>query len=128
MAERHPKMKIRTGDSVLIIAGKDKGQRGRVIRVIPERRMVVVEGLTKDKEGKAAPLNAVTKHRKGRPGVQAGDRIRVAAPLHSSKVMVIDPLTDTPTRVARKVEKQKGGKATIVRVAKKTGNTLDSEK
>lgn len=128
MATKTAKLKVRSGDTVLIITGKDKGQKGKVVRVIPTRNMVVVEGLSKDKDGKSVPLNAVTKHKKGRPGVQAGERVRVAAPLHVSNVMVVDPLTDKPSRVGRKIETEKGGETKIVRFAKKTGNQLDSEK
>ncbi len=126
MKTRTAKMKVKTGDTVVIIAGKDKGQKGRVIRVLPERRMVVLEGLSKDKDGKAVPLNAMTKHRKGRPGVQPGERIKLAAPLHVSKVMVIDKLTDQPSRIGKRVETDKSGAKTVVRVAKKTGNVLEN--
>lgn len=115
-----PKMKIRTGDTVLVIAGKDKGQRGRVIRVIPEKQMVVLEGLTKDKEGNAVPLNAVWKHRKSRQADQPGDRIRRPSPLHVSKVMLIDPHSDKPTRVGRRLEDGR-----IVRYAKVSKETVD---
>jgi len=114
------KLKIKTGDTVEVISGKDKGQRGRVIRVIPDRMMVVVEGLSKDKEGKPVPLNAVTKHRKPRNPQQQGERIRIPAPLHISKVKLVDPHSGKPTRVGRRLEDGKW-----VRYAKVSNETID---
>jgi large subunit ribosomal protein L24 len=115
------KLKIKSGDSVMIIAGKDKGARGRVTRVITKKMMVVVEGNDKDKDGNAVPLNAVTKHRKPRAAGEQGQRLRVAAPLHMSKVMLIDPKTNEPTRVGRRTEDGK-----TVRYAKKSNETIDT--
>lgn len=113
------KMKIKTGDTVLIISGKDKGEKGRVIRVNREKQTVLVEGLKKDKEGHPQPLNAMIKHRKAVQG-QPGEKIRRSAPLHVSNVMLIDPHTDTPTRVGRKLEGDK-----LVRFSKKSGKIVD---
>lgn len=118
---KQPKMKIKTGDTVMIIAGKDKGARGRVFKVMPKKMMVLVEGSEKDKEGNAVPLNAVTKHRKPRAMGEQGQRLKVAAPLHVSKVMLIDPKTNEPTRVGRRVEDGK-----LVRFAKKSKETIDT--
>lgn len=114
------KLKLKTGDIVEIIAGKDKGARGRIVRVIPKKMMVVVEGHEKDKEGKNVPLNAVTKHRRARSQAEQSQRIRVAAPLHVSKVMLIDPHSDKPTRVGRRIEDGK-----LVRFAKASNETID---
>lgn len=115
------KLKIKSGDSVMIIAGKDRGARGRVTRVIPKKAMVVVEGHEKDKDGNVVPLNAVTKHRKPRAMGEQGQRLRIAAPLHISKVMLIDPKTNEPTRVGRRTEDGK-----TVRFAKKSKETIDT--
>ncbi len=115
------KMKIKTGDTVLIIAGKDKGERGRVIGVNREKQTVLVEGLTKDKEGHAIPLNAMIKHRKAVQG-QPGEKLRKPSPLHVSNVMLIDPHTDEPTRVGKKLE---GGK--LVRISKNSGKIVDTD-
>lgn len=115
------KLKIKSGDSVMIIAGKDKGARGRVARVITKKMMVLVEGHDKDKDGNAVPLNAVTKHRKPRAVGEQGQRLRIAAPLHISKVMLIDPKTNEPTRVGRRTEDGKS-----VRFAKKSKETIDT--
>ncbi|MCH8274573.1 MAG: 50S ribosomal protein L24 [Armatimonadetes bacterium] len=114
------KLKIKTGDTIEIIAGKDKGERGLVIRVDPKRQLVLVEGLTKGKDGKASPLNAVTKHRKPRGDSDQGERMRVPAPLHISKVMLVDRLTNETTRVGRRVEDGK-----LVRYAKRSDETVD---
>jgi len=115
------KLKIKSGDNVMIIAGKDKGARGRVTRVITKKMMVVVEGHEKDKDGNVVPLNAVTKHRKPRAIGEQGQRLRIAAPLHMSKVMLIDPKTNEPSRVGRRVEDGK-----TVRYAKKSKETIDT--
>jgi large subunit ribosomal protein L24 len=115
------KLKIKSGDSVMIVAGKDKGARGRVIRVMPKKMMVLVEGHEKDKDGNSVPLNAVTKHRKPRAVGEQGQRLRIAAPLHISKVMLIDPKTNEPTRVGRRIEDGK-----TVRYAKKSKETIDT--
>mgnify|MGYP001202586374 CR=1 FL=1 len=116
------KPKIKFGDRVLIIAGKDKGQEGRVIKVDPKRMTILVEGLTKDKQGHAPPLNAVTKHRKARGPQEQGEKVRIPAPLHISKVMLIDPESEKPSRVGRRIENGK-----IVRYAKSTGKTIHTE-
>lgn len=113
------KMKIKTGDTVLIISGKDKGEKGRVISVNREKQTVLVEGLTKDKEGHPVPLNMMIKHRKAVQG-QPGEKIKRPSPLHVSNVMLIDPHTDTPTRVGRKLEGEK-----LIRVSKKSGKNVD---
>jgi large subunit ribosomal protein L24 len=117
-----PKLKIKKGDTVEIIAGKDKGQRGLVIRVIPEKMKVVVEGLTKDKDGKPIPLNAVTKHRKPQRMGEQGEKMRVPAPIHISNVMLVDPLTNERTRVGRR---EVDGK--LKRYAKKSQELIDRD-
>jgi large subunit ribosomal protein L24 len=115
------KLKLRQGDNVMVIAGKDKGARGRVAKVMPKKMMVLVEGHDKDKDGNNVPLNAVTKHRKPRAVGEQGQRLKMAAPLHVSKVMLIDPKTDEPTRVGRRVEDGKS-----VRYGKKSKETIDT--
>ncbi len=105
------KTKIKKNDQVLVIGGKDRGARGRVLRVIPAKSMAVVER-----------VNLVKRHTKANPqrGIQGGILER-EAPIHISNLMVIDPQTDKPTRVGRK--RQADG--TGVRVAKKSGATLN---
>ncbi len=80
-------MRIRTGDTVMVIAGKEKGKTGRVERQFPENDRVVVEG-----------VNIVTRHMKGRPGVRQSGRIQKEAALHVSNVALICNKCNRPTR------------------------------
>ena len=98
-------MKIRTGDSVVIITGKDKGRQGRVLRILPNIGRVVVEG-----------ANMRKKHIKKTPQ-QPGQRITYEASIHVSNVMVLDPKTKKPTRIGYTVDGKTGKK---VRFAKKS--------
>jgi large subunit ribosomal protein L24 len=100
--------KIVKGDEVLVIAGRNKGERGTVRTYIVETDRVVVEG-----------VNIVKKHMKQGRARQAGI-IEVEAPLHVSNVMLVEPGTDEPTRVG--VRKNADGKNE--RFSKKTGNTI----
>ena len=80
--------RIRKGDMVAVISGNDRGKRGRVLRVIPEKNRVVIEG-----------VNIVHKHlRKSQQNPQGG-RIRREAPVHLSNVMPLDSESNKPTRV-----------------------------
>ena len=103
--------KIRKGDRVAIIAGKDLGAEGRVLRVLPRKNKVLVEG-----------INQVTRHEKvrmSRRGAQEGGITHKEAPVQLSNVALICP-SDGPTRVGFRVE-EGGGK---VRVCKKCGTEL----
>lgn len=93
--------RLRKGDRVVVIRGNDKGKQGKIIRVIPERDMVVIEG-----------VNLVKKHLSATPQ-RPGGILEVEAPLPASKVMPLDPETGKRTRV--KIEVRDGKK---VRVAK----------
>ncbi len=105
-------MKIKTGDKVQILAGKDKGKSGKVLQVFTKEQRVSVEG-----------VNLLVKHLKGRNN-QAGQKVEFPAPIHISNVMLIDPKTSKPTRVGKKVLEQKDGKEKRVRIAKKTGEII----
>jgi large subunit ribosomal protein L24 len=72
------KSKIRRGDDVLVIAGKDKGKTGRVLNMLPDRDRVVVEG-----------VNIVTKHAKPRPGIRQGGRIQQESSIHRSNIKLV---------------------------------------
>jgi len=98
-------MKIKKGDNVIIIAGKDKGKKGKVVRALPRSSAVVVEG-----------ANIRKRHQKSRQRGQKGQILEVAAPIHISNVMFVDPKTGVPTRVGIKIV---GG--VRKRVAKKSG-------
>ena len=80
-------MRIRTGDNVLVIAGRDKGKTGRVERNLASEDRVVVEG-----------VNVVTKHMRGRPGVRQSGRIQMEAPIHVSNVVLICNKCNEPTK------------------------------
>jgi large subunit ribosomal protein L24 len=103
------KFHIKTGDTVMVIAGQSKGQTGRIIRMIPKQHRAVVEG-----------VNMVTKHQKPTASSPQGGLSQMEAPLHVSNLMLIDPKTGTPTRVGMKIN-DKGQK---VRIAKKSGETI----
>jgi large subunit ribosomal protein L24 len=102
--------RIKTGDEVVIIAGKNKGSHGKVLKVIPEDERVVVQG-----------VNIVTKHVKpSRENPQGGIQKR-EAPIHLSNVMLADPKSGDPTRV--RFQTLESG--TKVRVAVKSGEQID---
>jgi large subunit ribosomal protein L24 len=101
--------RVRKGDRVVVVAGRDKGAQGEVLRVIPKEERVVVQG-----------VRMVKRHRKASLGGQA--RIEsMEAPLHVSNVAHIDPKDGRPTRIGFKVLED-GRK---VRFAKRSGEVLD---
>ena len=116
---QHVKVKVRQGDRVMIISGKDKGQRGFIAAVAPKEQKVIVLQDNPENPDQPVPLNAAIKHRKAKVQGERSARIKIPVPLHISNVMVIDPKTDEPTRIGRKKEGDK-----IVRYAKKSGETI----
>ena len=102
-------LKIKKGDKVVILSGKDKGKTGEVTRSLPRESKVVVAG-----------VNVITRHRKPTQVNPQGGLERVEAPLHVSKVAIADPKTGKATRVRFET---KGDKK--VRVAVKSGETID---
>lgn len=104
-------MKLRVGDTVLITAGKDKGQKSRVVRVLPAKNAVIVEG-----------VNMYTRHMRPQAG-QPGDRVKKERPLPMAKVMIIND-KGQPDRVGYAVGKD-GLKH---RIFKKTGTVISAEK
>jgi large subunit ribosomal protein L24 len=113
------KLKIRTGDNVMIIAGKDKGQTGFVAAVSPKELKAIVLQKNPENDAQPLPLNAVIKHRKARYQGERSARIKLPAPIHISNLMVIDPDSGKPSRLGRRKEGDK-----LVRYAKKSGKTL----
>ena len=107
-------LKIRTGDQVRMISGKDRGKTGRVLRVQPSKERLFVEGLNMIKRH-TRPHQVAGAHTDAR----LGGVIEREGPIHISNVMVLDP-KGTPTRVA--IERHDGNR---VRVAKKTGAKLE---
>jgi len=104
-------MKIKKGDTVLVIAGKDKGARGKVIHAYPARDRVLVEGVNRIKKH-----TRVTQNQRG---AQSGGIVTQEAPIHISNVMLIDS-DGKPTRVGKKVTED--GKR--VRISRRTGKEL----
>lgn len=104
------KTKIKKNDQVLVIAGKDRGTKGKVLRVIPSKSKAIVER-----------ANMVKRHTKQNPqkGIQGGI-LEKEAPIHLSNLMLLDPQGGKPTRIGRK--RQADGKG--ARVAKVSGTTL----
>jgi large subunit ribosomal protein L24 len=102
-------MKIKKGDIVMVISGKDRGKTGKVTQILPQYNSLVVEG-----------LNVRVRHIKSQRRQEKGQRIEFNAPLNVSKVMLLDPKTNQPTRVGYKIL-ENGDK---VRVAKKSKETL----
>ena len=102
--------RIKTDDEVIVIGGKDRGKRGKVLRVDPKKERVYVEG-----------LNMIKRHqRPSQTTGQGGGVIEREGPIHVSNVMLIDPRDGRPTRVG--IEAQ-DGKA--LRIARRSGARLD---
>ena len=101
---------IRRDDTVMVIAGKDRGKSGKVNRVIREKDRVVVAG-----------VNIATKHVKNRPGIRQAGIIHVEAPLHISNVMLMCPHCAKPTRVGHRFQED----GTKVRVCKRCDDVID---
>ena len=102
-------LKIKKGDTVAVIAGKDLGTHGRILEVLPKKNRVIVEG-----------VNRQTRHKKitmDRRGAQTGGIEHAEAPISASNVALICP-TDGPTRAGYRVEEGTGAK---VRICKKCG-------
>ena len=102
-------MNFKTGDKVVVIAGKDKGKEGNISHVLRAENKVVVEG-----------VNMIKKHTKGN-GQTAGSIVEKEAPVHASNVMMIDPKTGEKTRIGHSTDK-KGKK---IRIAKKSNESLN---
>lgn len=101
-------MKIKKGDKVIVIAGKDRGKTGTIVRALPKESAVVIEG-----------INVVKKHqRRARQGGK-GQVIDRSMPLHVSNVQILDPKTGKPTRI--RIDRKDGG---YNRVAQKSGARL----
>lgn len=102
-------MNFKTGDKVVVIAGKSKGKEGKIIKVLRAENKVVVEG-----------CNMIKKHIKPN-GEQSGTIIDTEAPIQASNVMILDPKTKKPTRIGHTTDKT--GKK--IRFAKKSNENLD---
>ena len=102
------KLHVTKGDMVQVISGDDKGKRARVLRANPKTGRVTLEG-----------VNMVKRHKKATQSTEAGI-IEFAAPIHHSKVMLVDPKGGAPTRVRRRIDKD----GTVERIAVRSGQSI----
>ena len=102
--------KIKKGDKVVVIAGKDRGKRGTVRQIVTKHNRLVVEG-----------VNLIKKHQRARRPGQTSQIVEREAPIHISNVMLIDPSNDQPTRVT--FRRREDG--SLVRVGKRSGEDIE---
>jgi large subunit ribosomal protein L24 len=108
-------LRIKAGDEVLVIAGKDRGKRGKVLRADPSRDRVYIEG-----------LNIIKRHQKpqqvagAQRAEQVGGVIEKEGPIHASNVMLLDPKDGKPTRIGVEIEDGKR-----YRIARRSGTRID---
>ena len=107
------KLHVKKGDNVVILSGKDKGKKGKVIEALPKKGKVVVEG-----------VNKVKRHTKATQKMPQGGIIVKEAPLNSAKVMLICPACDKPTRI----KKTALANGAMARTCKHCGEVLDKDK
>lgn len=107
-------MKIKKGDKVKILAGKDKGKTGKVLQIFPTRNKVSVEG-----------LNLLIKHMRPRRQGEKGQRIEFPAPMDLSNAELICPRCGKPTRVGYQAKKDVNGKDKKFRECKKCKQVID---
>ena len=108
-------MHIRKGDNVEVISGKDKGKRGKVLRMFPDKMRAIVEG-----------VNLIKKHSKANPrqGVKGGI-VEREAPVHVAKLLPVDPQSGKATRIGHKFLDSPDGRRIKVRVARRSGVEID---
>ena len=103
------KLHIKSGDTVYVNAGEDKGKTGKVLKVLVDKQRAIVEG-----------VNFVTKSKKPSAQTPQGGIVKMEAPIHISNLNPVDPKTGKPTRIGRR--KNDDGK--LVRYAKKSGEEI----
>jgi large subunit ribosomal protein L24 len=103
------KLHIKKGDTVIVITGESKGQKGRVLEIKRDKNRAIVEG-----------VNLVSKHTKPNAKAPQGGSIKKEAAVHISNLMLVDPTTGKPTRVGRKLNDSNK----LVRYSKKSGEEI----
>ena len=103
------KLHIKSGDTVYVNAGEDKGKTGKVVKVLVEKNRAIVEG-----------VNMVSKNQKPNAKNPQGGIVKMEAPIHISNLNVVDPKTGKPTRIGRRLNEN--GK--LVRYSKKSGEEI----
>jgi large subunit ribosomal protein L24 len=101
-------MKFKKGDNVIIIAGKDKGKKGKIVRAFPKENKVIVEG-----------LNMMKKSQRPRKSGEKGQILNIAMPIQVSNIMIVDPKTGKGSRIGKKVIGDKK-----VRIARKSNQEI----
>lgn len=109
------KTRLRMGDLVEVIAGKDRGKRGKITRLLGKSNRVVVEG-----------IQMISRHLKTSQQNPQGGIQQKEASIHLSNVMIVDPKTDRPSRISVKVSEGADGKKKTVRIAKASGQAIDT--
>lgn len=105
------KLHVKTGDTVVVLSGKDKGKKGKVLEAIPAQRKVVVEG-----------VSVASRHTKPRRQGETGGILKKETPIYASKVMLVCPKCDKPARTGYKFLEN----GTKVKYCKKCNETLDN--
>ncbi len=105
---RH-KLRVAKGDTVRVISGEHRGKEGKVLRVLPKKFRIVVEG-----------VNVVKKHKRAATPNEESGIIEFPAPIAASNVMLLDPKSGEPTRVRRRLDKD----GTVERIAVKSGQPI----
>jgi large subunit ribosomal protein L24 len=103
------KIHIKKGDTVMVITGESKGQKGRVLEVDRDKERAIVEG-----------VNMVSKHTKPNAKAPQGGIVKKEAPVHLSNLMLIDPASGKPTRIGKRLN----DKSKLVRYSKKSGEEI----
>jgi large subunit ribosomal protein L24 len=106
-------MKIKKGDTVLIISGKDRGRKGKVLKAFPKESKILVEG-----------INLKKKHIKPKREGEKGQIVQVSAPIPVSKAKLICPKCGKATRVGYKIISNAKGKMSKVRICKKCAQVI----
>jgi large subunit ribosomal protein L24 len=103
------KLHIKKGDTVIVITGESKGQKGRILEIDKAKNRALVEG-----------INMVSKHTKPNAKAPQGGIVKKEAPIHLSNLMLVDPASGKPTRIGRKLN----DKNKLVRYSKKSGEEI----
>ncbi len=103
-------MNLKVGDEVVVIAGSDKGKKGKILKTLRSENRVVVEG-----------VHVIKKHQKP-TGQETGGILEIEAPIHASNVMIVDPKTKKRTRIGHTTDSKTGKK---VRITKKSNEKID---
>ncbi len=101
-------MKIKKGDNIIVISGKDKGKTGKITKSLPKEGRIVVEG-----------VNVRKVHERPKKSGQKGQIVERSMPIDASNVMIADPKTNKPSRIGKKLVGEK-----FVRISKKSGTEL----